>query len=588
MRSSQLAEIIEKAKASRADGNAVAPKKVPAATCAQAMPDAGAIGALPTSDVGDSLPGNALDPDAPTPEAVASAQAMADVDNAAGRKARERTVASGLTLFTDQFGMMRLVITLGAGRCDAVPADSEMALEHVRMLLGGASKQQADNVLAVRRAQARAQGLRRNVDVRVAFDADGGVLLDRGTNDGSAIHIDHRGYRVVPQGQTLFLRGAGLGELPVPEQMTAVDAAEKLREEAFKPWGVPAEHADVLLVLLAEYLRPGTPKPILELIGPAGSRKSTLARNVASIFDPAPSEELPTVRITEEDLIAAVQGRYVLHGDNLSVLKADEQDMLCRVSTGGHLSHRKFHVQHTTVDAAIQNPMVLTGITPVLTRSDARSRTITIALKATRSGYASALEVREGFSALHPTMLGAVCALTSAGLAGVPTVRQQRQFTHRLVDFEQMGEAIHQALGQPPGWFGDLMGEFRRRDAARATEDDTLTNAVLQAVEKIAAGAAPLLKPPSARSWSEAGAVAWTQGGFLIVAVLMKRLLRDVQSISLPQWGPGRGEGTPSNEAGLRKALQHRAPTLEAVGWATELRSISDRSAVLLKRKVGP
>jgi hypothetical protein len=229
--------------------------------------------------------------------------------------------------------------------------------------------------------------------------------------------------------------------------------------------------------------------------------------------------------------------------------------------------------------------MVITAITPVLTRSDARSRTFTLALKARRSGFASATDIKDAFDAAHPRTLGAVCALLSAGLAGLPVVKAQRNYTHRLVDFEQLGEAIHQALGQPPGWFGSVLADRRRLDASRVAEEDALLAAVMKVMGKLEA--APVVTPvaPSGRSWARTqGAICWDDGaGHLFISMLFKHLLQEVRK---DMWGQDHADKQlPANEKALRHAIVHRQPVLEALGWTVVLRQIDDRSGVVLGRK---
>ena len=529
------------------------------------------------------------DPEGPPNDSdIAQVQRSATVAKKAEEEARVNAAASGLDLFFDLDGAARLLVRRLNGRIDPLMVESTDATDHIRTVLETASGKRAprelvESILAKGRAKAREQGIVRRVNRRIAQEGDA-ILLDLARDDGAVVHTDATGYRVEPQGAHIFLRGAGTGALPEPEQLTPQQAAAHLSAELVR-WGVPAADVEIMLVVLPEYIRPGTPKPILEIVGPAGASKSTLASAIASVIDPTPKGGLPTTRITEEDLMATVQSRYVLHADNESHLSPDQQDLLCRVSTGGDLLHRKLYGQHDTAAASLQNPMVITAITPVLTRSDARSRTITLALKARRSGFASATDIKGAFDAAHPRTLGAVCALLSAGLAGLPVVKAQRNYTHRLVDFEQLGEAIHQKLGQPPGWFGSHLADRRRLDASRMSEEDALLAAVMKVVEKLEA--APVVSPvaPSDRSWARTqGAIGWDDGaGHLFIAVLFKHLLQEVRK---DMWGQGdAGERIPANEKALRHAFVHRQPLLEALGWTVELRQIDDRSGLVLGRK---
>jgi len=495
---------------------------------------------------------------------------------------RLKAAMSTLQLFFDQHGASRLQVHRDNGRLDVPLTESTDATDYIRSVLEGASDKRAsreviESVVSRLRTSARATGVIRTVHLRVGNGADA-VLLDMARPDGAVIHIDATGHRVQPQGDTLFLRGSGTGALPEPEQVTLADAVSTL-QDYFSHLGIQAADDDVMLVLLADWIRPETPKPLLEITGTAGAGKTSAAVGLMHITDPTASGGLPSMRLTEEDVMAALQHRYGLHVDNANRLTADQQDLLCRICTGGVLMHRKLYEQGTVVAVTMLNPMTITGITPVITRSDARSRTIAITLKPRVTGIESAIDVRTKFEALHPRLLGAVCAILSAGLAGLNKVKSQRKYEHRLADFEQLGEAIHQARGWPPGEFGRIMAERRRTDAARVAEEDGLIAAIVKAIDKYQVHAVVRMAPPPARQWAKTvGATAWLDGtGNVFIAFTMRQLLKEVQH-GMPF---GDGDRVPGNEKALRHAITHKQPTFEALGWTVTLRNINDRSGVI-------
>lgn len=518
----------------------------------------------------------------PSAAAIAAEKKGSEAKRKAEAAAKLEAIKSTLRLEIDQHGTARLLIRRPNGRLDAPLAESTEATDYIRYTLKDAtgkppSRDGADSLISELRAKAREQCKTIVANTRIASDGDS-VILDLARDDGGVVRINADGYTVEPQGDIVFLRGGGA--LPIPEQVNATQGAA-IACAAFTDWGIPAADLPVMLVLIAEYLRPGTPKPILEIVGPAGARKSTLARNVASTIDPTPKGELPSTRLTEQDLMAACQIRYVFHEDNVSGHSGAEQDLLCRIVTGADILHRRLYEQHATAGAYLLNPFILTAITPVITRSDARSRTITLTLSEQRSGYKSALDVRKAFDLAHPGVLGAVCALLSAGLAGLDAVKAQRNYTHRLADFEMLGEAIHQALGQAPGWFGALLADRRRADAVNALQDDPLLVAIMREVAKLEGSAAVVAAPPSARSWARVtGETSFIAGGQLYVMVLVTQLLK---TVGHAMWS--NTYAAAPTERALKHAITHRQPTLSATGWRVEFRKIDDRACLVMVRK---
>lgn len=229
--------------------------------------------------------------------------------------------------------------------------------------------------------------------------------------------------------------------------------------------------------------------------------------------------------------------------------------------------------------AEVLAPVLVTAITRVMTRSDARSRTITVSLLARTSGHRSALDVAADFRRIHGALFSSVCALLSVGFAGLPAVRTQT-YTHRMVDLEQLGEAIYQALGKPQGWFGRLLAKRRQGEAQRVFEDDPALRAIVNAVVKAASN--PVASVPSARTWAGPGGpgiVAWAGAtGGLHVSVTMSKLMQAVRGETFNELAGQPSERSPQTEQALRNFIAHRQPTLKGLGWAVEITRANDRS----------
>lgn len=537
-------------------------------------------------------PTAANEPEGPPSAAeIKAVQATADTSAAAATQAAVAAASAGLEVFMDTNGNARMAVKRSTGRVDVLHLDEEAATDHVRHIVSAAMHgkpvppQRVEQILSLHRAEARDRRDVRRVRVRVAAD-NGDILLDLANDAGQVVRISQGTAAIEQQGHVLFERGAGVGELPLPDLTLSPREAELTLGDVLGSGGVPVGDVPVMITWLCESMRPDTPKPGLEILGGAGAGKTSAARTFISITDPTTGcGDPPNTKPTPEDVMAAVHQRRVLYIDNASKLTVAEQDLLCQVSTGGQLSMRKLYSQREQALGTVLNPMAITAITPVVTRSDLRSRFISITLTP-RAGYVSEAILRQRFTAEHPRMLGAVITLLAAGLAGLAKVRAQRIYHHRLVDFEQLGEAIWQSLGKAPGWFGADLQRRRASEAVQAVEADTALAAVAEFVKKHTA-TAQAGQPPAARVWADKkapGYTAWVGAdGLPRVEVLMATLLREVQGASLANLAgltSRRDDPTPTNERQLRHFMQHREPTLRDAGVQVEFTTANNRSAV--------
>jgi hypothetical protein len=496
--------------------------------------------------------------------------------------------AAELDIYLDQQGAMCLDVTRNSGRVDCAYADGEDASDYIADKLHKATGRHPtssalDRFMQIARVRARAAQKHKHVYNRVGVDRQD-MVLDLANEVGEVVRVNAAGYAVGHAGDIRFRRGSGCGELPYPAQMTAMQGHSVLVEFLV---GRGVQKADLapLITKMVEDIRINCPNPILELEGNAGTGKTTTARDLISITDPSPAGDIPTTNMNERDLMAGSSSRYALMLDNRSKLSEDEQDLLCRVSTGGVLEARELYSQRTVVTVHIQRPLTITTITPVITRSDARSRTLGVKLQPLNRGYRSEQDIRDEFKKLHPQLLGAVCTLLSAGLAGLPTVKTQRLYTHRLADFEQLGEAIHQAIGHPPGWFGTELAARRKDDAEAAAEANPLLTAVLKAHASFRFSSIYAVPhQPSGRELLAKGACVWTANGKQIVFGTAAMWLKEIKSeFDVPFYVLERG---PKNERALRNALQHLQPTMKELGLELSVRKVTDRWAIGISQVV--
>lgn len=259
--------------------------------------------------------------------------------------------ASGLRTVMDSDGQLNFVsVAVVGGRAvqTCLPAGCEAATDMViAMAYRSGGKPPSDRAIENFKATARHDARARNEAVPVyqrCAEIDGVLFVD--LRPGWVARIDANGCRLVDDvadGVPIFRRGQGAGALPDPVLFDSYRDALKF---ALGVWvnvfGMTSADALILTANVLEFHRTSTPHPIIEVVGSAGSGKSSLSDFVVSLVDPKAGGDRVTVGTDSKDLAAAAQQRYVLTVDNAGRLDKETSDLLCTVSTGGTLLVRLY------------------------------------------------------------------------------------------------------------------------------------------------------------------------------------------------------------------------------------------------------
>jgi hypothetical protein len=185
--------------------------------------------------------------------------------------------------------------------------------------------QAVDEAVETLCAEAEFDGEQRDVFVRVAPQGDG-VLLDLGDEQWRVVRTAADGWQLLDTSPVAFARRSSAKALPNP---VAGGSLDELRHFV----NVADEASWRLLVgSLVMALQHRGPFPILVLLGEQGTAKTTLARVVRRLVDPAKAP-LRAGRPSERDLMIAACGSWMPGFDNLSYLSPQLSDALCQIST---------------------------------------------------------------------------------------------------------------------------------------------------------------------------------------------------------------------------------------------------------------
>lgn len=378
--------------------------------------------------------------------------------------------------------------------------------------------------LATLRGQAQFEGEACEVFTRIA-KTESGYWLDLCNDAWQCVQVTATGWAVVAgAGAPLFTRSASMRPLPVPERGGTLDALWPL---------VNIPEADRLMVLawMLECLRTDTPHVVLELVGEQGSAKSSTQRALRRLIDPNQAD-LRAAPKSVEDVWIAARNSHMVSLENLSHLHPQYQDALCVLATGGGYSARTLYTNAEETIIELRKPIVLNGISVIVTAQDLLDRCVHIDLPTIHSReLAGDMEAR--FEAAQPALLGALLDLFVKVLATLPSVSIAPEHRPRMADFAALGEAVFRVHGKPAGAFLARYSDMRK-DSVLRTIDSSPVGAALVAY------------------------LADVAGGFNgKLSELLDRLDR---------YRP-HGEAWPRTPKGLGDALRRLAPALRLIGF---------------------
>ncbi|MBT2663852.1 hypothetical protein [Bacillus sp. ISL-45] len=301
------------------------------------------------------------------------------------------------------------------------------------------------------------------------------IYLDLGTPDREIVEVDNQSWRVIQNTTLKFVRPNTYRSLPIPVKGGSIKYLDKF---------ININDQDRILVysFLLSCLSPTGPYPILIVQGPQGSGKSFFSRLMKSIIDPtfAPIRSLPR---NEEDLMISAQKSRLLAFDNLSGISNNMSDSLCKLSTGGGFSTRKFYENTEEVVLSTLRPIILNGIDYIARRPDLADRAIIINLSPFNSNERlSEDEILKEFEDLKPKILGGLLDALSIALGNLHNVKLDS--TPRMADFAKLATAAETGFGFKRGTFMNEYIRNRKEAAEEAAEHDLLVSTIIDCLDR--------------------------------------------------------------------------------------------------------
>ncbi|GJL92645.1 hypothetical protein [Hyphococcus sp.] len=301
---------------------------------------------------------------------------------------------------------------------------------------------QVEEITAVCRSKALYDGEERRVFIRTAPYKAGspfeGIEIDLGDDTGQCVRITKGEIRLT-EPSVEFFRPDNFQPLPRPSE-------EGSLRQLFDFVNVtnPEQQIAVMAFMVAAAFPEADDYPLLFLTGEQGAGKSFATELIASIIDPRTSTRKAMPR-SEQDIAIIAARSHLMAFDNLSYLKTDVADILCRISTGGSFETRKLYSNTGVTEINIKKPVILNSIVDLMSRPDVVQRTFIVELESIAADTRKvASELRAEFERDRPEIFGGLCRALQKALGRYSSVKIEK--TLRLAGAAKLAAAASPAF----------------------------------------------------------------------------------------------------------------------------------------------
>ncbi|MBQ2663715.1 MAG: hypothetical protein IJG16_06150 [Clostridia bacterium] len=283
------------------------------------------------------------------------------------------------------------------------------------------------------------------------------------------VKIDENGWEILEGNTDYFSYNPIETEQVVPKHGGDIDLLRKYVNFSDEGW-----------ILFKAYLvscfYEGIQHPLMNVNGVWGSGKSTVAKLVKSLVDPAKHllTDMPTAK---KDFVVTLISSYYMAFDNLSKLTPKQSDMICKCITGGSASFRELYTDMGLVNVSYDALVSMNGISDVITRGDLADRTLYFeSLIIDEDKRIPDSEFWKEFEKDKPYILGGIFDILSKAISLYPTIQLKK--IHRLGDFHKLGCAIAKAMSpELESVFCKLLNDNKRKQLENTFDNTTMLRA---------------------------------------------------------------------------------------------------------------
>lgn len=284
---------------------------------------------------------------------------------------------------------------------------------------------------------------RMETKLRIHREDDGSVIrVDLGNKDYEYIEITSEGWRICSDGSKYFSRNSSQAELPTPIRGGEI-------ERIFDYCRIPEDKQNLFIAYVVSCFI-DIIHPCLVIQGSAGSGKSTLSTFLKMLIDPCRNNAPSIFPRNESELKDVYNTNYFVAYDNLQRLNAKQSDYLCSIVTGSQVQRRKLYTDSEMCQFDLRQPILLNGISGIVTREDMLDRSIIIdLLPFEKSERRSERQMMKEFKEDLPLILGGIMDIL---VDVVATYEPDSLYAcPRLIDFYEYGYYICEAIEKGRG-----------------------------------------------------------------------------------------------------------------------------------------
>ena len=297
--------------------------------------------------------------------------------------------------------------------------------------------------------QAKYEGLKKPVFRRVAKDEEA-LWIDLCDEDWKAIKVLPGLWEVVNNPPVMFVRSPTMSTLPVPAEKGDIELLWSLLN-------ISKEERNLVLCWILECYRVETPYVVLELVGEQGSAKSKTQDVLRDFIDPN-QVNLRAKPKNRESLFVSAENSHLISYENLSYLQPELQDAFCTLATGGGFADRTLYTNKEETIIEVKRPVVLNGISVLVTAQDLLDRTIHIDMPRIVNRKTEK-QIEKEISENKGLIWTGLLDLLADALKILPSVQIGQEALPRMADFALLGEAVISIFGKRWGeFFGRLRG----------------------------------------------------------------------------------------------------------------------------------
>lgn len=308
----------------------------------------------------------------------------------------------------------------------------------------------------------------RSLHTRMTWE-DEAIYIDRVDADWKVIRVTASGWSEETPAHPRFYRTAHQRELPSP--ITGGDHQPLFDYLAIND---PAQQLLALAWILSAY-HPGISSPILLVVGPPGSAKTTRCRRLRSLIDPSHVDLLGDIELGQ--IFHTFQNHAVPVFENVGTFDRKTADAFCRAVTGAATERRKLFTDSEQVLFNYRRSVIINSLAPPSTRPDFLDRCLL--LHCERLAHFQPLkQLDAAFEKERSAILGGLLDLLAKTLALLDDTCPPSEF--RLADFAHFGRAVARALGQSPDDFDRAYSDNIAGQCGEIIEDSAIAQLIVE------------------------------------------------------------------------------------------------------------